>query len=535
MTDSARATPPPPARPPRRWVRRFVWALAAVAFLVICFPTALRVPLVRRGVLGLALWRLNGRVEIGSAPLGWLRPIELTDISVSPPSGPPAIRVGQVRGDRPLWRMVFAPGSFGTIDIVAPELALVVTEDGTNLREILRGQPDKDEPPEDEEPPPLAQTLGRLNLRLRVSEGQVSFRGRDATAPWRAEGIAAEAALEPAPGGASQLVVEPGPLVSDVAITPALCEDVLKFIAPNLAGVATARGSLSAEIDPGRIPLDDLALGQASGRLVIAQLEAGPGPLVGEVAKLLKIESALSIPPDTVIEFRLANRRVTHSRFDFYVGPLLVSMQGAVGLDQSLDLELEVPVPGQLLGQGTLAQALAEQTIVLPVRGTLAKPEIDARALTQSSVQALLGVVEALLRGDGVTEESLTADLATQGLIPAGSLLEEWLKQRAENGGGFLRRRRAAARQAEAVTPSASPTAEEPVPGEAAGETVGDPTAAPPATEGGIWRDGPLRRLLRERMRGTPPPAEPEAAEPEPPDAPPAEALPEPAPVDEPI
>ncbi len=507
-------------RPRRRWVRWLAGAALGLALLALAGPTLFGWGPVRRAVLALALHDLNGRLEIDSARVGWITPIELSGIRLRPPEGPPAVEVQRVALDRSLLGLVFSGGDLGTCEVDRPELSLVVRDGMTNLKEIFLGRPRPEEPPTDDQPP-LAQQLGRLAARLRVSDARVSFRGPEAAQPWRAQGIALEAALErPSGASASGLRIESGPLVPSAEITPGLCEDVLKFIAPNLAGVASASGRLSAELDPGWIPLDDLAAGEASGRVRIDSLRAGPGPLAKSVAELLKIESVVSIPDDTVIEFKLAQRRVSHSRFEFFVGPIAVGMMGSVGLDQTLNLEIEVPIPGHLLGTGSLAQALDAQTIVLPVGGTLSEPKIDPAALTQSGVRALLGVVEQLLRGQTVTEESLTEQFAAEGLELDGHLIQQWLEQRSEQGGGFLRRRRAA--RAAAGTAPAETEASDQAPPSEPGEPPepADTVDAPeqPPTRGGLLRDGPLRRRLRERLRGE------ASAGGQPPESPPSEA-----------
>jgi hypothetical protein len=72
-----------------------------------------------------------------------------------------------------------------------------------------------------------------------------------------------------------------------------------------------------------------------------------------------------------------------------------VRTYGSVGLDQSLAVMAEMPVPSKWVGTNALGQSLAGQTIRLPIGGTLHQPKIDAR-----EVQRLAGrVVEDTAKG----------------------------------------------------------------------------------------------------------------------------------------
>ena len=50
--------------------------------------------------------------------------------------------------------------------------------------------------------------------------------------------------------------------------------------APPLAGVATAEGTFSIELDECRIPLDAPERGDLTGRMTVHAVSIGPGPLI---------------------------------------------------------------------------------------------------------------------------------------------------------------------------------------------------------------------------------------------------------------
>ena len=69
-----------------------------------------------------------------------------------------------------------------------------------------------------------------------------------------------------------------------------------------------------------------------------------------------------------------------------------MTTHGSVGLDQSLALVVEMPVPAKWrTGNATLDLALKNQTIRLPVGGSLLQPAIDKRELERQAGQFLQG------------------------------------------------------------------------------------------------------------------------------------------------
>ena len=69
---------------------------------------------------------------------------------------------------------------------------------------------------------------------------------------------------------------------------------------------------------------------------------------------------------------------------------LTIRTHGSVGLDHTLLLMAEMPIPPKwVAGNPQMASALRNQTVSLPINGTLERPQIDQRALEQLSRQFL--------------------------------------------------------------------------------------------------------------------------------------------------
>lgn len=215
---------------------------------------------------------------------------------------------------------------------------------------------------------------------LQVSEGRVQ--------------LAAQLKLDADP---IELLLPPGPLAERVRINPRMCANALQYIAPVLAGVASAEGHFSIELEGGRIPLGKQisltgpAYGEVAGRMTVHGIRVGPGPLVRELAAVLGYESPVEIAGESVISFRLVDGRVYHRDLELVFPDLTIRTYGSVGVlptDRSLALVAEMPVPPKWLGQhARLNSALRNQVIRLPIGGTLEKPRIDRRELERLSRQ----------------------------------------------------------------------------------------------------------------------------------------------------
>ena len=202
--------------------------------------------------------------------------------------------------------------------------------------------------------------------------------------------------LRLAPGPA-ELSVPPGPLATRVQVTPPMCEAALKYIAPVLAGVTDARGDFSIELTQCRVPLHQPARSDLVGTFTVHDVEVGPGPLLREFAVLFGYAAPGRLKRESVVRFHMADGRVHHEGLELVFPELTVRTQGSVGLDQSLALVAEMPVPPKWTGNNPLGTALKDQTIRLPVAGTLDRPQLDRRAMQQYLRQSVRKGVENVL------------------------------------------------------------------------------------------------------------------------------------------
>ncbi|NUQ64399.1 MAG: hypothetical protein HUU20_18180 [Pirellulales bacterium] len=199
--------------------------------------------------------------------------------------------------------------------------------------------------------------------------------------------------------GPAELSVEPGRVADKIRINPTMCANGLQYIAPALAGVASAEGRFSIELDRCRIPLADPKQGQLQGRMMIHTVQIGPGPLVQELAVALGYTGPAQLRRESTVDFQMADRRVYHRGAEIAFPDLSVRTYGSVGLDdKSLALVAEMPIPPKWRGNNVLGTALKDQVIQLPIAGTLDRPKLDRTALEQASRQFLQNAAQNILQ-----------------------------------------------------------------------------------------------------------------------------------------
>jgi len=202
--------------------------------------------------------------------------------------------------------------------------------------------------------------------------------------------------LTPSP---AELHVAPGTVVQQVRIDPAMCENALKYAIPAMAEVTTAEGRFSVQLERCRIPLADPGSGALAGTLVVHSAEIGPGPLIRELATVLGRAAPARLAKESSIPFELRDRRIWHSNMEMVFSEMTVRTSGSVGLDQTVSLMAEIPVPSQWLGTGPLASAVRGQTIPIPIGGTLQRPGLDRQRLDEASRRFIGNATRNLIEG----------------------------------------------------------------------------------------------------------------------------------------
>ena len=106
-------------------------------------------------------------------------------------------------------------------------------------------------------------------LAIAVAEGQLT------TAP--------QVRLDPEP---MELTLPPGPLLTNVRISPQVSEAMLKYIAPVLSGATQSEGQFSLSLTAARVPLADAKKADVAGQLAVHSVRVVPGPMAKQWVEL---------------------------------------------------------------------------------------------------------------------------------------------------------------------------------------------------------------------------------------------------------
>ena len=228
-------------------------------------------------------------------------------------------------------------------------------------------------------------------MPVRFFEGQLALGpfdlaasgGRLRGAPWLR--------LLPAPG---ELIVPPGRCLDRVAITQQVGDRWFNWLVPLIGHSTHTQGLMSVDLAGARLPLADPFGGEASGQVIFENLESTPGERVQPLVNLIvKLQTAidprfafgdkavlLRVRPEPV-SVRLADRKLWHEGLVMDAGQLVIRSAGSVAADGTLAMAVEVAFRGDIIGATPVVGKLLRTPLVIPLKGTVHRPQFDARSI----------------------------------------------------------------------------------------------------------------------------------------------------------
>jgi hypothetical protein len=245
-------------------------------------------------------------------------------------------------------------------------------------------------------------------MPVRFFEGQLALGpfdlaasgGRLRGAPWLR--------LLPAPG---ELIVPPGRCLDRVVLTQQMCDRWVNWLVPLIGQSTQTQGLMSVDLSGARLPLGDPFGGEASGQVIFENLESTPGERVQPLVNLIvKLQTAidprfafgdkavlLRVRPEPV-SVRLADRRLWHEGLVMDAGQLVIRSAGSVGADGTLAMMVEVAFRGDIIGATPVVGKLLRTPLVIPLKGTVSRPQFDARSIdliigriVENTTEAVIG------------------------------------------------------------------------------------------------------------------------------------------------
>lgn len=268
-------------------------------------------------------------------------------------------------------------------------------------------------------------TAGAGDLSCKLTEGVGTLTLRDIPVNEGRVRLNSQLRLDRSP---ALIVLQSDRVIDKVRLSPELCAGWLKFVAPIMAYATRVEGRFSVVLTNGSLPVSDPSSGEITGQFAIHQAQLSPGPLANQIVTLVDRVKALtksrSFKPDDLLSlaeqtgpagnagrervwvtlpeqqvpFRLSNGRVIHEGLTLVTKEATLKTRGSVGLDESLDLIVEVPIRDEWVAQNKSLSSLRSQSLQIPVRGSLTRPQLDARVLETLAREAFTAPVENLLQ-----------------------------------------------------------------------------------------------------------------------------------------
>jgi hypothetical protein len=259
--------------------------------------------------------------------------------------------------------------------------------------------------------------IGAAQLTANVRDGQATFSPLDLPVGQGRISLQPRATLDPPP---QMLHLPGGQMISNVAVSAEVSQRALKYAAPILAGATRAEGTFSFFLEGAEIPLRQPKEGRAGGRLTIHQLSIAPGPMIQDVARIVRQLAVLSKPGQGLgllnavappagdplkgitmnqqtIEVQVVDGRVYHRNLEFLIDDVVVKSQGSVGFDETISLVIQVPIQQKWVGNRPALQNLVGQPLEIPINGTFNQPKVEGQAvgafLAQAAQQAAGGLL----------------------------------------------------------------------------------------------------------------------------------------------
>lgn len=237
--------------------------------------------------------------------------------------------------------------------------------------------------------------VGSADLGITLKKGWLVVPTLETTLNQGKLKLVSSVRLDPGP---SELVLYQGTTVDRAVVTPEMCADALGYVAPILARAAEAEGAFSLTIDAGRVPLDRPESGDINGRITLHSVRVGPGPLLKELSVLSSSPNSITLAKEQVVPFRMVKGRVYHENLRLSFPELTITTSGSVGIDGTLDLVAEMPIPPKWLGKTPLTASLAKQTLRIPIGGTLSQPRLNEQAMRNYLAQLTRDTAKDLIK-----------------------------------------------------------------------------------------------------------------------------------------
>ncbi|MCP4174770.1 MAG: hypothetical protein GY758_28825 [Fuerstiella sp.] len=313
---------------------------------------------------------------------GWFSPVSFEQVSLSDDAGQVHGTIRQIHTSISLFSLLQDDSDLGTITLVEPEIQVALDKEGN----LALQSPDGPQEP-----------LNR-DVSFEVVKGAFQL-----SVPWRTlpivdvDHLDISGTVTNEPDG-RWLSLQPVRIFDRQPLSEAHTEQNLALIAPVLSQSTALAGDVSVLLHPTRVRLDgeDTSQFSISGDAVFHTVNARlKRDWVSQISQLVGQTSGRSLPDrleiarDSHVVFEVNSAGIHHRGLAFLLPEIANDMQigssGTVGLDETLDLALQVQLP--LITPSNPFTAFISKVTLAPftllVQGTVSEPELIMPAILE--------------------------------------------------------------------------------------------------------------------------------------------------------
>jgi hypothetical protein len=193
-------------------------------------------------------------------------------------------------------------------------------------------------------------------------------------------------------------------LLSDVEISDVLANQVLARVSPVFTQCVVLGGKVGLTSNQFRAPLGEELLQRATmeGELVLEGVELSSSGLLQPVLELIGVGAVGISIPDASVRVVLKEGKIQQAPLRIQVLEYGLILSGTIGLDTSLDMFVDVPVTGEMLGENQeVLELLKDEVVRIHVTGTAASPKVSRDIFKENLSRLVKPAAEQLLRKRG--------------------------------------------------------------------------------------------------------------------------------------
>lgn len=389
-------------------------AIAVISLLILLAPMIIAKTSLRDVLINSAIANDSIAVSTGSASFGYTTPLQISEFNLREKQGSVDLKIGKIETDKSWLILLFSKADLGTFRFVKPEIEVVTgiasttqptQADATSgTPEPMPGAIPETTPDEEakatptiepEETADLQASEQKLpNLVAEITDASVRVRNVSSSEPAiDLQGIDFTIRIEDAKSG-SNLVVDPTTILDNAVLTPQLCGQGLHLVAPMLSDVVNVTGNVSFRLDRFIVPIGAMPEAERreiidiAGSIELADVTVGlKGKIMEALLPLLDRlghadgPSGLTVNKASAIQFHVVDGRIHHKGLVMQMplagSALEIASSGSVGMDETIDVQLEIGIPDDMLGDSALAKFFSVESVRIRVSGTLDEPQID--------------------------------------------------------------------------------------------------------------------------------------------------------------